>query len=379
MLKDKLKGHTHFHVPMLITRLAGLFLALTLSFTGSAFAFGRIQPEPQQLTFTAFFSQPGYNAMDIYSLDVSHRLIARLTQGTGIFEDSMWSPDGHYMAYIQENSSEQRLYVMNANTYAIRGFGGHVYTSLIGWSPDSRYISFQTVDYSGANLNLADVVEPDVFALNVPNNTNARIFWTTGSTHLFYMVKNGNQAETLYGLEPTCRPAGTECGGYKIASLPFSYLGPARALYEWSPDGQSLILSGAAEYQLDLYSLQLNCPAQSRCTAEVERLTDTVDDETAPAWSPDGDEVAYVADQTNVGILNAATGAQRRIYNGDRAIRWLEYSPDGRWISLWSTDKRTEYITYIDLIELSTGAVHPLSDGGLSHWFPAWKPLASEQ
>ncbi|MEZ4668759.1 MAG: hypothetical protein R3E39_12680 [Anaerolineae bacterium] len=366
-------------MPVLVSRIAVLLLALTLLFAGGAFALGRSLPEPQQLTYTAFFSRPGHNAMDIYSLDVSHWLVARLTAANGIYEDSMWSPDGQRMAYIQENSSEQRLYVLNANTHTIRGFGGHVYTSLIGWSPDSRYISFQTVDYSGANLNLADVVEPDVFAVNVPNNTNARIFWTPDSTHLFYLVKNGNQAETLYGLEPTCLPAGTECGGYDIATLPFSYLGPARALYEWSPDGNTLILSGAAEYQLDLYSLQLNCPAQSRCTAGVERLTDTVDDETAPTWSPHGDEIAYVADHSNVGIFDAATGAHRRIYEGDRAIRWLEYSPDGHWISVWSTDKRTEYITYIDLVDVQTGAIYPLSDGGLSHWFPAWKPLASEQ
>lgn len=361
-------------MPALLLRLTAALGVFSALLAGGALVVGRSLPHSELLTYTAFFSQGGYNAMDIYALDVGRWLTGRLTPGNGIYEDSMWSPDGQHMAYIQESSSEQRVYVMNGATYAVTGLGGHVYASLIGWSPDSRYIAFQTVDYSAARLNLADITSGDVTLLNVPDIANARIFWADGSSHLFYMVKKGVQYETLHGLDPACWSLDAECGGYEIATLPFNYLAPARALYKWSPDNETLVLSGAADYQLDLYTLRLNCPPQSRCTAAVERLTDTPDDETAPAWSPDGAELAYVADHSGVGILNVATGDQRRLYSGDRAIRWLEYSPDGRWITLWSTDKKTEYIAYVDLIDSVTGSVRSIMDGGLSHWFPAWRP-----
>lgn len=342
--------------------LTGLLIRLTVAIgiliaalAGAALVVGHLLPATERLTYTAFFSRHGYNAMDIYSLDINRWLTARLTAGDGVYEDSMWSPDGQFMAYIQESSSEQRLYVMDAATHAVTGMDGHVYVSLIGWSPDSRTVAFQTVDYNAARLNLADVASGDVTPINIPDTANARIFWTAASQHVFYMLKSGLQNETLYGLEPACRPLDAACGGYEIATLPFNYLGPARALYEWSPDGQTLVLSGVADYQLDLYTLRLTCLPQDRCKATVEQLTDTPDDETAPAWSPDGQQIAYVADHSGVGILNLTTGDQQIIYSGDRAIRWLEYSPDGRWIAVWSTDKKTEYIAYIDLLDTLTG------------------------
>lgn len=362
-------------MPAVLIRLTILIGLITTALLAVALVVGHSQPEPQQLTYTAFFSRHAYNVMDMYSLDVDRWLSARLTPGNGIYEDSMWSPDGKYMAYIQETSSEQRLYVMDATTHNVTGFGGHVYVSLIGWSPDSRYVAFQTVDYSAARVNLADVTNRDAFPINLPNIANGRLFWTVGSDHILYIIENGIQQDTLYGLEPACRPLDAPCGGYKIADLPFNYLAPARALYEWSPDGETLVLSGDADYQLDVYALKLTCPPQARCIAQVERLTNTVQDETAPTWSPTGDEIAYVADHTGVAIFNVASRAQRQIYSGDRAIRWIEFSPDGRWISVWSTDKRTDYIAYIELVDTLTGSVHALADGGLSHWFPAWRPV----
>lgn len=361
-------------LPILIIRLTAAIGILSAMLAGAALVVGRSLPEIEVLTYTAFFSRRGYNAMDIYTLDITRWLTARMTTGDGVYEDSMWSPDGQHMAYIQEKSNEQRLYVMDAATHVVTGLGGHVYTSLIGWSPDSRYIAFQTVDYSAARINLADITSGDDAPINVPDIANARIFWTAASDHLFYMLKSGLQNETLYGLEAACRPLDAACTGYEIATLPFNYLAPARALYEWSPDGQTLVLSGAAGYQLDLYTLRLTCLPPSRCTVQVEQLTDTPDDETAPAWSPDGEHIAYVADHSSVGILDVASGEQHLIYAGDRAIRWLEYSPDGRWIVLWSTDKKTEYIAYIDLIDTLTGRLYPVNDGGISHWFPAWQP-----
>ncbi|NOT43615.1 MAG: hypothetical protein HOP14_03300, partial [Acidobacteria bacterium] len=42
------------------------------------------------------------------------------------------------------------------------------------WSPDSRYVAFQTVDYNAARINLADIEKGDVIPIKVPDIANAR-------------------------------------------------------------------------------------------------------------------------------------------------------------------------------------------------------------
>jgi dipeptidyl aminopeptidase/acylaminoacyl peptidase len=76
-------------------------------------------------------------------------------------------------------------------------------------------------------------------------------------------------------------------------------------------------------------------------SSELRRLTTDALQDGAPAWSPDGREIAFLRtgrDRTTVHAVSPITGAERKISDlgvGD----WLglSWSPDGRWLALGRT------------------------------------------
>jgi dipeptidyl-peptidase-4 len=115
--------------------------------------------------------------------------------------------------------------------------------------------------------------------------------------------------------------------------------------YKWSPDGQSLLLTGAQE--IWLYRLP---------SGPLERLTKGPEDEEVASFSPDGSRVAFVRSH-DLWILDLATKAETRLTSdGSEAIRnglldWVyeeelasrsalayHWSPDGRSIAYLRLD-----------------------------------------
>jgi hypothetical protein len=107
----------------------------------------------------------------------------------------------------------------------------------------------------------------------------------------------------------------------------------------WSPDGRFLVISGNAGGLSDLYRISL-------ADGAVTRLTGDKYAQLQPTWSPDGKTIAYVTDEGpgtdlqglsygnyRIGFYDVATGARRTIapFEGAKNIN-PQYSPDGEEI-----------------------------------------------
>jgi len=105
----------------------------------------------------------------------------------------------------------------------------------------------------------------------------------------------------------------------------------------WSPDGKSVVFSGADEGRSNLYLADVE-------TRDVVKLTDDAYAELQPAWSPDGKSIAFVTDrgpETNleelkygkmrIGILDLQTHDLREIapFPDAKHIN-PQFSPDGK-------------------------------------------------
>ena len=91
----------------------------------------------------------------------------------------------------------------------------------------------------------------------------------------------------------------------------------------------------------------------------------------SPAWSPTGDEIAYV-DVRSDGVIRAmkpdGSGIRQVSATNARYQRGLTWSSDGRWIVA-----RNDGTNRLDLIEAASGRTLPLPFTAGMH-FPAWKP-----
>jgi Tol biopolymer transport system component len=146
----------------------------------------------------------------------------------------------------------------------------------------------------------------------------------------------------------------------QLTDLPEIELSPA-----WSPDGQRLAFARIDSTSSgDIWLIDADPTAADR---HLTQLTDGAGLEFAPAWSPDGRSVAYVADwqgAPSVWIRSAdATGEARRVVDGN----WPSWTPDGtRLLITVGTDFTDTKLAYVDV------------DGGEPELLPIGLPNASE-
>jgi Tol biopolymer transport system component len=146
----------------------------------------------------------------------------------------------------------------------------------------------------------------------------------------------------------------------RLTELPEIELSPA-----WSPDGQRLAFTRLDTMTSgDIWLIDADPTAADR---HLTQLTDGAGLEAAPAWSPDGRSIAYVDDwqgAPSVWIVSAgATGEARRVVDGN----WPSWTPDGtRLLVTVGTDFSDAELAYVDV------------DGGEPEILPIGLPNASE-
>lgn len=137
----------------------------------------------------------------------------------------------------------------------------------------------------------------------------------------------------------------------------------------WSPDGRSLAMALSKEGNPDIYVLDL----QSR---NLRRVTDHFAIDTEPAWSPDGSHILFTSNRGGnpqvYRVPAAGGGATRVTFQNDYNAR-ASYAPDGRSIVLVT---RVDGRFRIGLLDLNTGVVRSLSEGGLDE-SPSFAPNGS--
>lgn len=182
------------------------------------------------------------------------------------------SPDGKLMAFWTEKDIFNiDLYLSDATTGKIiqkltsNSFSSHIdeyssFESSVAWSPDSKQLAF--------------------------------VVFSKGRNRLLIVDVNGKIQETI-----------------DIPGV-LGFSNPA-----WSPDGNTIVLTGLVEGQSDLYAYNLQAKT-------VKQLTNDMYADLAPSWSPDGKLIVFATDRLsmanktihhnywhNLALYNMATGA----------------------------------------------------------------------
>jgi tricorn protease len=130
----------------------------------------------------------------------------------------------------------------------------------------------------------------------------------------------------------------------------------------WSPDGQSVAYFSdeTGEYQLYVR------PADGKGEARAYKLTGAGYYE-APAWSPDGKKIAYVDNSWTLYWLDLGTGAVKKVAAepmyamAPGRSRWATWSPDSNWIAYQLSNLSAYRVIY--LYSLATGESRAVTDG----------------
>jgi TolB protein len=220
-------------------------------------------------------------ACNIYVMRADGRRVRRLSRrpwrpGQLCATQPAWSPNGARIAFVKRTKSAARtyggVYVMSAAGTAVRSLSqrrlrrGSPEDAFPSWSPDGTKIAFARDTHSGLPP------EPAVYVMNANGTGQVRL--------------------RAVGSDPPM-----------MESMP-----------DWSPDGERIaigtarIVRGQSGDPVTTSFIVVMTPSGDRQTNVTRVVEDDVGDR-FPAWSPDGESIAY--ESNGIGVM-ARDGSERK-------------------------------------------------------------------
>lgn len=143
-------------------------------------------------------------------------------------------------------------------------------------------------------------------------------------------------------------------------------------LSDWSPDGSKIAFSSDRDGNLEIYVMDVDAALQNEGYGSVQRLTNHEGEDMLPAWSPDGNKIAFSSDRDGdweIYIMQADGTDIRQLTDNTIIDSKPSWSPDGTKIVF---DSGEGYNRNIYIME-SNGANQELiiqAEGGWPDWSP---------
>lgn len=228
----------------------------------------------------AFVSDRDGNA-EIYLMNRDGTGLTNLTDHPAEDRSPTWSRDGEQLAFVSDRSGVSQVFVMDADGTRVRqitNLEAGCYAPV--WSPDGRRIAFTSV------VGFLEAL------------------------HVYWVYSDGTGLTEVYGRQPGD-------GGRTT----------------WSPDGQRILFDANVDGDFKLAIVNLD-------GSELRAWADSEGWDLDPAWSPNGQHVAFVSDRwegrVRIWVANHDGSDARNVTVPIGSPYSPVWSPDSRWIAFGS-------------------------------------------
>jgi Tol biopolymer transport system component len=304
-------------------RAIGAYTVTALILIGVVVAVATLR-SPSTTQPAASDTAPLVGATNLIAYDVASGTPNVAIADVGAFGAAV-SPDGTRIAFVRSVAGHPAIFVASidgSNVTQITGLAdqpGCVCGSINpSWAPDGQQIVFEGTSESGDHrIETVDLRSGETRTVANGANWDTAPDWSADGTQLAY-------ASGLWDAEPA--------GSGKISSLGLREGAPTLLVArragasqpDWSTQGPQIAFTADVPGGTALFMTTGDAGV-----ATSRRLTDGTDD-SAPAFSPDGTQIAFVRNGA-VSILDLATGDVRTLGPGEDPA----WSPDGATIYAW--------------------------------------------
>jgi YD repeat-containing protein len=222
----------------------------------------RWSPNGSKILLQSDRDNPATGASDIYVMNANGTGQTRLTVDAADDCNAVWSPDGSKIVFQSlRNGSYYQIYSMNANgTNQVNITNGSSADSQPSWSPDGLKIAFASErDHAGM---------PSVYVMNANGSNQTRLT---------------SSSEPFRDEQPIWSPDSS-----RIAFV--STRDSVIDTWQETDDNGLILTRTAVRTNKEVYLMNANGTGQAR-------LTNTLENDDAPGWSPEGTKIIFRSDR----------------------------------------------------------------------------------
>jgi Tol biopolymer transport system component len=227
---------------------------------------------------------------EIFTMTPEGTDVTQLTNNTALDYDPAWNPGGTQIAFhTNRDGGNLEIYTMEANgDNPTRLTNNGAFDGLPAWSPDGTQIAFQSTRDANSEIYKMDTVDSDNDdnGDNPTRLTNNGAFdsapaWSPNGKIAFYSERDGDREIFVMRANGSRQTRLTKNLSYED-SFP-----------SWSPNGKKIAFASnrinASNQDGDFEIFVMNADG----TRQRNRTKNTVLQEGAPVFSPDGTQIAY--------------------------------------------------------------------------------------
>ena len=315
---------------------------------------------------------------DIWMYDATTGKHTNLTDRPGEDRNAVFAPDGQTVYFLSERDTKSiNVYSFPVNTpqsvKAVTSFKTHPVRFLS--QANNQTLCYT---YDGEIYTQQPNGKPAKVKINLTHDDSDQIKdlrFTTGATSA---ISSPDGKQVAFIVRGEVFVTSTDYATTKQ----ITHTAAAEKSLSFSPDGRTLAYASerTGNWQLFLAKIARDEEANfSNATVIKEEvlLPSSTVERTMPQFSPDGKELAFIENRTQLKVVNLETKKVRQVTDGST---WYdtsggfsyEWAPDGKWFTLCFIGNKHDPYTDIGLVSADGGKITNLTNSGYTSESPRW-------